>query len=195
MTTTVDQPEQSEQPESRESMGKNESKNDKKEEQGRDIFLERWFHILATVLMSVLILTCCAVPLILCFAAFNASSPGSESQDVSQMTLFGSVVAMLGILMASIFVFMTIRIDRGAKAEARRVSERALRQVDCRTKRQVDRATEYAKEQLRIELREMFDEMMRQATEKADGNDEEGIWYRRTSRLIAMMLRRFPKEK
>lgn len=146
MTAIVDQPEQSEQPELRESIGKNGSKNGKKEDKGRDIFLERWFHILATALMSILILACCAVPIVLCIAAFlGSSSESGGSQAAPQMTMLGAVVAMLGILMATIFVFMTIRIDRGAKAEARRVSEVAMKRVARHAKKRIKRSEECAK--------------------------------------------------
>ena len=115
----TDQPKQ---PQTSSSVGSSQS------EERDDIFSAHWFHILATALMCLLTVACCAVPILLSLEALGVISSGDGGP--SQMELLTSVVTMFGILMAGIFVFMTIRIDRGAKEEARRAAKDAVAELE-----------------------------------------------------------------
>lgn len=171
MTDEPDQPDQTALPES---VSKNDDRSDTPAEESQDIFLERWFHILATVLMSVLILSCSAVPVLLCFVSLGVLLSGGAdqvSQGFSQMALLGSFVAMFGILITGIFVFMAIRIDRGAKEEARHVANASVKRVENEAKIGVEEARNAAEKEVH-DLSEKMNKVFEELKEEANRNVE-----------------------
>ncbi len=100
---------------------------DPKRGEETELFDKPSFQWFVAVLMGIVTLAVCAVPIALCLAAFGIGGIGTGSafQAEPLMTMFGGIIAMFGVLMAGIFVFMAIRIDRGARREARSVAEDA----------------------------------------------------------------------
>ncbi len=96
---------------------------DPKMGEGTELFDRPFFQ----VVVGLGILAVCSVPVALWFAAFGFVDvrAGNVIQAEPLMTLFAAIVAMFGVLMAGIFVFMAIRIDRGARREAQSIAERA----------------------------------------------------------------------
>lgn len=159
-----------------------------------NILTEKWFQILAAFLSFVLIIVVLSMPVLALVqigdgrVVLNASS-----QAGTLMTLLGAVVAMFGILMAGIFVFMAIRIDRGARVEARDEARLALKETKKQVDEEVKRVKEAGDAQARV-LERLFAEQAKQVDEKAKKVDEalgglKGVTNERIKRRFLTMHR------
>lgn len=80
----------------------------------RDFFASRGFQIFATFLFGILILVLCATLIL-------SVSLGGSSKLAG--TFIMTLVTLFGVLITGIFVFMTLRIESGAKKEAQAVAQ------------------------------------------------------------------------
>ena len=64
---------------------------------------------------------------VLCIVLIETSSASGSSSDPA--VLVTGVIALFGVLITGLFVFMTFRIDRGARYEAQAVAQKAITQA------------------------------------------------------------------
>lgn len=82
--------------------------------QKQDYLGSRGFQILATVLFTILVLVLCfSLALLVLDRAAGAATP--------------VIVTLFGVLITGVFVFMTLRIENGARKEARAVAQAEAR--------------------------------------------------------------------
>ena len=108
----------------------------------QDYFASRGFQILVTVLFTILVL-------VLCLSVFMAVAHKGDAVT--------PVVTLFGVLITGIFVFMTLRIESGARKEAQAVAQTEARfQADAAARRA---ASSEAKRVAEIEARNTAEEI------------------------------------
>ena len=138
-----------------------------------DFFKSHWFKILATVLISLTTLVLCVVLILAALDIvnpdlFGASSKGEISNGHAESAmsyresaismLMAVLIALFGVMITGIFVFMTFRIDRGARNEALAIAQKNLKKMRSNVQKAVkeakNEAAEAAKEEAQIIARE-----------------------------------------
>lgn len=86
-----------------------------------------------------------------------------------QTILFTTIITLFGLLITGIFIFMTFRIDSGAKSEAREVAKDVAKQATEEAKQEAvaeaKRSAEEAKQQAIAEAKRIAEEAKRIAEE------------------------------
>lgn len=90
-----------------------------------DGFAKPWFQWWAAFLSLIMMALVISMPVLFWIIALN-KEVANLGDDLPGGPL-GALIAMFGILMTGIFVFMALRIDRGAQVEARKVARKVAR--------------------------------------------------------------------
>lgn len=107
-----------------------------------DYFSSRGFQIFVTILFTILILVLCACVCLAVLVGGDAVTP---------------VVTLFGVLITGIFVFMTLRVESGARKEAQAVAQTEARYHADRAARSA--ASSEARRVAEIEARNKADEV------------------------------------
>ena len=83
---------------------------------GQDVFESEGFKQLITAVI-------CIVTAVLSGVLIVLTIPAVKGTPLPETALFAPLIALFGVLMTGIFVFMTFRIDRGARHEAKSQAE------------------------------------------------------------------------
>ena len=94
-----------------------------------DIFSGRIYQTCAAFLSLCLMVAVLSLPVLLLLAAKKEGGLAGALSGDQLLAFLGAIIAMFGILMTGIFVFMTLRIDRGARAEARAEAQQAVEET------------------------------------------------------------------
>lgn len=96
------------------------------ENENWNIWKKKPLQVGVAVLVFILVLACCAVPVLLCLAGLGILPPDApEAQQGDPQLTLASVVAMFGVLMTGIFVFVTISTN----ARAEDLEKKAMKSI------------------------------------------------------------------
>lgn len=148
-----------------------------------DGFAKPWFQWWAAFLSLIMMALVISMPVLFWIVALN-KEVANLGDDLPGGPL-GALIAMFGILMTGIFVFMALRIDRGAQVEARKVARKVARKEARKAARkEVDGASAEVHERVDAEIAKV-EEAVR-TTNNAVAAIHQEVAVRVRDRLIAI---------